>query len=540
MPSSGVLSSATGVSSLSWGNINGNVTGTGQATYQRPPHIDPEWGFVQASSSDARYSHSHQAPLSQMSPTESGYLDSVGPMRHRSNRAPTRPRQTKTKVASAYIPRQQKVKVSRRSGPLEDQCKAKAHKMRKTRVCVRCKMYKAGCDEGDPCQKCAKTMGSARSFLEPCFRDSIEDMGLVRHCNGRCNQAEADFLKYVWQEAKPIHQMEILWFLPGKQQPIRMAQPLRLRYRPFHPDKNKPESTMSVWKNTEEAVITFEHAPYAVFDTTALQPDVESYFFGNLPSMERWIYSRIGRDEIALLTYREAFRLRGNGNTLNAALHLQCLSIMSQGYGVVYSPGIPGIETVDFTALGHADYEAYDRNGRDQILPAAMNHQMDVAFVKLLRRLEHDCHKLLHNKVFKPKIKPWYELHLTFFILCWNLGYISQGATKYLQSKRGIITPSVISQQIKKWEYTYEVILKYWRSVLRGFVPFKLARENEEELHENGQLPDQQAFEYMRRVIEVWDRTGTDRHKPPLTGLSSTLNSMENCYISELFKIAGA
>ena len=49
--------------------------------------------------------------------------------------------------------------------------------------------------------------------------------------------------------------------------------------------------------------------------------------------------------------------------------------------------------------------------------------------------------------------------------------------------------------------------------MLRGFVPFKLARENPEELREKGHLPDEEAFAYMMKVIEVFDRQGNGKNE---------------------------
>ncbi|KAF2017331.1 hypothetical protein BU24DRAFT_346107 [Aaosphaeria arxii CBS 175.79] len=474
--------------------------------------------------SEGSYSH-HGPPLPLPSPHD------------RPRRLSTKHKPPATKVASSYIPRQQKVKVSRRKGPLDVQNRKKASNMRKHK-----------CDEGHPCQRCLKSFENARSFLEPCFRDHIQDTSLVRRCNGRCNQVEADFLKYVWQEDDGIFSMEIIWCLPGTSDPIPMKEPLRIRCREFFLPEADSNSIKFEWVNTDGQLINIKQPPYAIFDTAALQADVDAYFCSNLHSMEQWIFQRICRDELALLTYREAWRLRDNGllgnNILDLTLRLQCLSIMSQGYGTVCSSNIPGISEIDFKALGHSEYEAYDRDSRHRPLPAAINHQMDVAFVKILRRLEKECHKVLTQRVFKPKIKPWYELFLTFFVLYWNLEYIHQGADKYIRSKSGTSTQihvsSVVKQQIKKWDDTFDIILRYWRTLLRTFVPFKVARENPEDLRTKGHLPDIESFNYMMQVVAIFDRQGVDRHAPPLTGTSSSQFSTNSKWITALFKEGGA
>jgi hypothetical protein len=93
------------------------------------------------------------------------------------------PKKKAAKVPSSFVERQEKLKVSKRKGPLQERQREKTHTMRKTkRICVRCRFYKSGCDEGDPCEKCEKITGHARSFREPCYREHLEDTSLIRRC----------------------------------------------------------------------------------------------------------------------------------------------------------------------------------------------------------------------------------------------------------------------------------------------------------------------------------------------------------------------
>jgi hypothetical protein len=264
--------------------------------------------------------------------------------------------------------------------------------------------------------------------------------------NGRWNQAEAEFLKYPWRN-DCIQYMDIIWNLPGFG-PVAATQPFRIKFREYEPEGSISDSTESQWLNTTGQLVKVEQPPYAVFDTAALQHEVEDYFTRNLPAVDQWIFGRNRHDEIALLTYREALRLRYQGGPgselLNLALQLQALSVVSQGYGSVWSTNIPGIKQYDFRAMGHSVYEAYDRNSCDRPLPIAINHQMDVAFVKYLKRLEEKCFKLLAKEIFKTGIRPWYELFLTLFVLFWNLEYIHSGAEGYIKSKYGTVSLLVL------------------------------------------------------------------------------------------------
>jgi hypothetical protein len=55
------------------------------------------------------------------------------------------PKKKAAKVPSSFVERQEKLKVSKRKGPLQDRQREKTHTMRKTkRICVRCRFYKSG------------------------------------------------------------------------------------------------------------------------------------------------------------------------------------------------------------------------------------------------------------------------------------------------------------------------------------------------------------------------------------------------------------
>jgi hypothetical protein len=259
--------------------------------------------------------------------------------------------------------------------------------------------------------------------------------------NGREHQEEAEFLVYDWVHNSQLYEMEIMWNLPGYG-PISNAQPIRVTFRPYSPRRGSLDVAASVWTNKDGELKAVEQPAYAVYDTANLVPAFERYFASLQPAIEAWIFTRISQDEVASLTYTEVLRMRSvNGSkALDLAMRLQCLSVVSQGYGSVWSNNIPGIREYDYRRLGSSDYEAYDRKAYDRPLPGAMTHQMDVAAVKYLRKLEKAFVKELAALIFKPKIKPWYELFLAFYVIFWNLEYIHHGANDYIKSKNGTVS----------------------------------------------------------------------------------------------------
>ncbi|USP80682.1 hypothetical protein yc1106_07956 [Curvularia clavata] len=514
------------ITTAPWPMVEQSEPQSAPAIYERPPNIAQDWPIAEAAAD-------HQLYAPQPAPVE--HLERPNTQLIPHHRPP--PKKKVAKVPSSFVERQEKLKVSKRKGPLQERQREKTHTMRKTkRICVRCRFYKSGCDEGDPCEKCEKITGHARSFREPCYREHLEDASLIRRCNGREHQEEAEFLGYDWIHNSQLYEMEIIWNLPAYG-PIPNAQPLRIAFRPYCPKRGPLDVATSVWSNREGQVPTVEQPAYAVYDTANLVMTVERYFSSLQPAIEEWIFARISRDQIAYSTYQEVIRMRRvtGSKALDLAMRLQCLSVVSQGYGSVVSPNIPGIREYDFSRLGHSDYEAYDRGSCDRPLPGAITHQMDVAAVKYLRKLEKLFVKELATLIFKPKIKPWYELFLTFYVIFWNLEYIHHGAQDYIKSKNGTLlenqVSNVVTTQIKKWEFAFPVLLYHWRCILRGYSPFKLARDNPDELRERGHI-DAEGFQYVTSIANFFDRNNP--------GFASAHWSTSSEWIVKLFKEAGA
>lgn len=237
--------------------------------------------------------------------------------------------------------------------------------------------------------------------------------------------------------------MEFIWNLPGTG-PIH-TRPMRITIGQYRPKRALLDAVTHEWSTTEGRVRQIQQPPYAVYDTETLVSEFEQYFLVLQPAVEQWIFESVQHDEIAFLTYQEVMRLRSlqprdSHNLLDLCMKVQCLSIISQGYGTVWSNDIPGILEYDYSKMGRSSYAAYDRNSRDRPLPAAINQQMDVAALKLLKKLEGLCHKEISKRVFMPKIKPWYELYLALYVIFWNMEYIHRSAETYILSKNGTVS----------------------------------------------------------------------------------------------------
>ncbi|KAF2873040.1 hypothetical protein BDV95DRAFT_490753 [Massariosphaeria phaeospora] len=445
-----------------------------------------------------------------------------------------------SKVPAAFTPRTKKLKVSKRKGPLAQEKRSVTCQLRKNKRCT---------DDGTdgPCDHCKKTMNKARSFLEICCRDQLEDAILVRRCNGRFNQDEAMFINVDWMPGSCRQTMLFIWNLAGYG-PIYSRGPLEVVIREYIPRDGSSNTTRSAWMTDDGKINQVEQPPYAIEDREALVLQIKEYFLSGLhiEALERWVGDRIQHDPIAQLTYAEVARLRhsvplDDDNLLDLAMQLQWLSVVSQGYGSVWSNNIPGIQEYDYRKMGRSAYEAYNRNSRDKPIPIFIGQQMDVAVLTCLKEIQRLFLKKLKQRVFSAGLKPWYELHLALYVILWNLDYIHTGAERYIVAKTGTMTHSgtnnVVPRQMNKWIESTRVLLCHWRCVLRTFRPFILARENPEELSVRGRL-DAEGFQYVMNIVNILDRPGGNGL--PVVSESPAHHSMTSEWTRKLFEDAGA
>ncbi|KAF2740993.1 hypothetical protein EJ04DRAFT_112098 [Polyplosphaeria fusca] len=475
-----------------------------------------------------------QVHLSQRPLEEIGTMAASRPTKRKASCDKEKPR-----MHSSFRPRAKKTQTGYRKGKMTESGKAKASRMRKFGVCLRCKIYKAPCDTDDECHSCAKVSGSARIFKFRCSRAKLSDVVLARHSNGRFNQWQADYRRdYDW--SMNYYDVDMLWNLPGVG-PLSVRDGIfRLQIREYIPSQNEDTTTYR-WVNVAGQSVGFEQPPYAVYDTNGFEAAFRPWLAVLMPMIEqRGILDRVQNDDIALLTFREAMRMRTSSNLLDSALKLLCLSLASQGYGTVFSNNVPGIHEVDHKSMGRTAYETYNRDSRDRPLPTAIAHTVDVGILRLLKIYQDHCLKAIGDKIFKVNNnKPWFELFIAMFVLLWNMEYVLNSAERYIGCKdrtvHGSQVRSTVQKQIDEYRASFPNLLEHWTIFLRGFAPFQMARGNPEELRTMSQMDDS-SFIYTMQVVSIIDRKGAAHYPPPHTSPLPTMNE----WIGKLLKSAGA
>jgi hypothetical protein len=128
-------SGQTKSSNASWSVVETCDVGGASSVYERGPAAAQPWALVQAQQQNHAASvdgHTHMG--------QSTYSSAHTPGARRQLT-----KKKAAKVPSSFVERQEKLKVSKRKGPLHEKQREKTHTMRKTkRICVRCRFYKSG------------------------------------------------------------------------------------------------------------------------------------------------------------------------------------------------------------------------------------------------------------------------------------------------------------------------------------------------------------------------------------------------------------
>lgn len=117
-------------STIPW-PMNPVETSNAPTVYEPPQTMSREWAVAEAPPDHELYAR-QPVPVDQ---TTTHLLAQHRPP----------PKKKAAKVPSSFVERQEKLKVSKRKGPLQERQREKTHTMRKTkRICVRCRFYKSG------------------------------------------------------------------------------------------------------------------------------------------------------------------------------------------------------------------------------------------------------------------------------------------------------------------------------------------------------------------------------------------------------------
>lgn len=383
-----------------------------------------------------------------------------------------------------------------------------------------------------------------RKYYEPCYRDDLESVSLVRLSkqaigmslnlftirlikagSGKSGELRVAFKNYHYISLDSAPKVvEIKWQLPIKSQlrlPTWLA-PCRA-YTPRHGDFTHEE-----WQ-IEGRPEWVDLPAYASSDHFDLTNRLETFIEACRPAIQEHMLAET-QDEIARLTFNEAIRYaRVHGSKIvTLALRVRTTAILSAGWG-----SIVGSETLGTPLVDSANYGFMG----ERPTPVALAHQEDVIFVNAMERDERAIVKMLRGKIFQKDPKPWYEIYLTYFIMITHLTFIHFQALNFMKCRqKTVITDRVlmnasglmleqdsewqvsfiVKKQIEKWDYSANNMLHHFRSILRGYSPFSVAQDNIEELQTRAMLDDD-AVIYIEHVLRLIATNGKNATFPAKT-----------------------
>ena len=126
-------------SGTSWSMVHSGNAAAGSTIYHHADDENPPWPPARA------YPGQHGHPMYPHDHDHALFAHPTAPSSHGQGSRRSSVKKKAAKVPSSFVERQEKLKVSKRKGPLKEKQREKTHTMRKTkRICVRCRFYKSG------------------------------------------------------------------------------------------------------------------------------------------------------------------------------------------------------------------------------------------------------------------------------------------------------------------------------------------------------------------------------------------------------------
>ena len=175
--------------------------------------------------------------------------------------------------------------------------------------------------------------------------------------------------------------------------------------------------------------------PFACKDQERLLEPVGEFLDAAGESVEADMMGQI-TDELERLTFSEARRVakRDQSDMLLLALRIRRNTILSAGWG---SP--IGNETLHIAAIANPSAGHIGETP----LPPAIDHQIDVAIWKILKKDQQDLIKELKKKLYyESGRQPWLEIFLTFFVSLANVQYVHGQALKWKKCQQQTVRQS--------------------------------------------------------------------------------------------------
>ncbi|EKG18551.1 hypothetical protein MPH_04190 [Macrophomina phaseolina MS6] len=390
-------------------------------------------------------------------------------------------------------------KKRKKDGKLTAEARENTKKNRRDGICVRCRLYKIPCDQGNPCQKCCSVEQTHRVFFQPCSREDIANVSLVRHGNSKFGQDRACFRDYRWIIGEQST-IEIRWTLPGNI-PVEIPN-FKLPCTKFDPSQEKGDLIAEEWQ-VKGSVTVVELPPYACGSDRELYQIVHAMVDSSRGTVEKRMVDNIS-DELAHATFQEAHRYSRahDSDMVKLALRICSTATFCQGWGSIVGTETLGTTNVDNGAAGYC--------GTKPISPA-LCHQIDVVFVNLMQQDERKLVKELKTAIFQKRPKPWYEIFLTYFVIMWHLKFIHGEAIGFMNCRKRTDSAKQVSEFINRmaaeWHHSASNMLYHFRYVLRGFLPFQTARKDMEAVRTEVGL-GHDAVPYMEKVVGFLNEKG--------------------------------
>ncbi|KAJ4292765.1 hypothetical protein N0V90_009428 [Kalmusia sp. IMI 367209] len=376
------------------------------------------------------------------------------------------------------------------------------------------------CNEELPCGNCLKVKDSRKVYRGPCVRLNMNSIQTFRIGDGDNGHVRAELPNLHWPKSVNIKIVKLQW-------PFRTSMAntpiLTIDCEQFQPVKENLVEEYVVNGIVRRVVLP----PWACRDTKSAQENTKRFMAQCQNLLEDEIRETLD-DPIMILTWNEVLRYRVTYNTplITRALQIYAGDMMNSRYPT----------TVEANVFGVADEEHTPYFFEKLPLPAQLILQIQTMIGFVMVDIQADILKELKKRIYaQDRLKHWYEIFLTIFILLASIEWVYQIQMRFVKAKTGVSDRNhtnisyVTQYMLEEWESSALNLIGHFRCVMNGEIPFAQSWDDDAENPQRTQL-DVEAIAFIRNIKreteerreelrELCARQKTNRFEKPLAAI---------------------
>ncbi|KAK0389226.1 hypothetical protein NLU13_2801 [Sarocladium strictum] len=355
---------------------------------------------------------------------------------------------------------------------------AKVNQVRKNGACLRCRLYKLSCDQGQPCAPCQKVDGTTKVHRGPCINprlDTVQAFRVGRGTHVMCRLVSQPAAQAM-PEFVPAMTIEVTW--PFSADIVTEPPVVRLELHRFEP---AGQYLAEEWTSSDgSSTRMVELPPLACRNTDAASVHIEAFLDECQPLLEKQLSGMLG-DTIMKETWLEVLRVRDQYQ--NDAL----CKVVRMYTAVLMNTRFPKSVRANIFDVAEEPEPPFFFEGN--LLPPQLTYQIQMLIAMGQTKLQKDVIRSLKQLIFsKQRQENWYTVFLITFVLLSSIELMHYNQTTYLHYKRQNSDTNrenvsfVTNHMLTEWEKSADNLAAHYRFVMNGHLLFSRSDHN---FHDN-------------------------------------------------------